>query len=489
MFLRDLLRGLTMKPEPVSALASSHRQAGVWTLDRPLVEFSPGDTLTLRDCVCGIQIFGAPGSGKTSGSLAILAQAMLRDGWGMLILTTKPGEADQWVSWAERNGRGADVLRIKPGGGDCFNFLDYLNRHPDPGAAIATNIGDLLMTLATHAKPKQKNSETSAFFAESATHMVTLAIHLLRAADEPLTLDAISRVINSAPNSPQELEHPDAASKFVSQLITRAYERGSTMTDSLCDYWLRQYPTMNERTRGDVVATLTAVVFRFMEQPFRDLIASERGSTFIPEMVDAGKIMILDCPVIRYQQAGRLFQIAMKHLTQQAILRRPNRDTTRPVAIIADEAQNFATHADYAYQAVCRDFRGCTVYATQTIDNYLEAVGSEASVEALLASLVTKVFHANAGRTNEWAEKLIAGDWHGMTSNTQGQRGDSHQANFSTSYSSAIHPQVLAVEFTRLRSGGTRYGGMVDAILFQPGRQFRQTGKPYLRVGFSQGSI
>lgn len=71
--------------------------------------------------------------------------------------------------------------------------------------------------------------------------------------------------------------------------------------------------------------------------------------------------MILDCPVITYQQAGRLFQIAIKHLTQQAVLRRNSADTTRPVAIMADEAQNFVTHADYAYQAICRDFRGCTV--------------------------------------------------------------------------------------------------------------------------------
>lgn len=62
----------------------------------------------------GVQIFGASGSGKTSGSLAVLVNAMLRDGWGMLVLTTKPGEADQWERWAARATRTHDVVRIRP---------------------------------------------------------------------------------------------------------------------------------------------------------------------------------------------------------------------------------------------------------------------------------------------------------------------------------------------------------------------------------------
>ncbi|MEK6573890.1 MAG: type IV secretion system DNA-binding domain-containing protein [Chloroflexota bacterium] len=316
--------------------------------------------------------------------------------------------------------------------------------------------------------------------------MATQAIHLLRAAGESLTLPAISRVINGAPNHPLELKEEDVEQRVVPQLLRQADERGSPQLDALCDYWLGQFPNMNERTRGDVISTLTTVLFRFSEPPFDDLVASTRGSSYMPEMVDAGRVMILDCPVINYQLAGRLFQIAMKHLVQQAILRRPTVDTTRPVAIIADEAQNFVTHADYAYQAMCRDFRGCTVYATQTLDNYKEAVGSEAAVEALLASLVTKIFHANAGRTNEWAQKLIAGDWRTMHSDSLNQRGGEGKSTMGLTQSESIQPQVLASEFTRLRNGGSRNGGLVDGIVFQPGRLFRQTGKPHLRVTFAQ---
>jgi hypothetical protein len=243
---------------------------------------------------------------------------------------------------------------------------------------------------------------------------------------------------------------------------------------------------MNERTRGDIISTLTSVIFRFTEPPFKDLMASGEGSSFIPEMVTVGRVVILDCPIVTYQQAGRLFQIAFKHLVQQAVLRRPTDDGTRPVAIIADEAQNFATHADYLYQAVCRDFRGCTIYATQTIDNYLDAVGSQAAVDALLSNLCTKIFHANAGRTNDWAEQLIAKDWRGMTSDNVSHGREEQRMSAGSTYSDHIHPQVLAAEFTRLRGGGSRHGGLIDAIVFQPGRRFAQSGQPYLRVTFQQ---
>lgn len=503
MFIRDLLARMLSTPRSArtggAALSTSAAcfQPGTWPLDRPLLQLSPSDALTIGDCVCGIQIFGASGSGKTSGSVSLVARSMLRDGWGALVLTTKPGEADQWAAWAQRTGRENDVIRIAPGGTHRFNFLDYLNRHPDRGTSVASNIADILMTLAAQAKPKTHGNETSEFFTESAAHMATHAIHLLRAGGARLTLSGISAVISSAALAIEDIPKPEFQSGLTCRLLRKAEAaaassqrpaetRRAMRLSELCDYWLRGFPTMSDRTRGDVIATLNSVIFRFTEPPFDELIASESASTFIPELVDLGRILILDCPVVTYQLAGRLFQIAIKHLVQQAVLRRGRSDRTRPVVIFADEAQNFATHADFRYQAICRDFRGSTVYATQSIDNYREAVGSEHAVEALLASLVTKIFHGNAGHTNEWAEKLIAQDWGITTSQGFTQQAEKQTPGFNSSRADHLHPQVLAAEFTRLRGGGARNRGEVDAIVFQPGRIFHHTGKPILRMVFQQ---
>jgi hypothetical protein len=490
MFLRDLIRGLRWPTVEAPAVSPPSRTPGTWPKNHAIAEWGPGELVTVEDCCCGIQVFGATGSGKTSGSLALLAKSMMRDGWGMLVLTTKPAEADQWVKWAKDCGRDRDVVRVQPNGEHHFNLLDYLSRHPAPGASLPTNISDLLMELASHAKPKKQGSDTSEFFLESANKLVLHAIKLLQAAKETLSLRNIGQVIASAPT--HELDLKDAESlkeRYVSKLLLRARETLSAAeAKDLRDYWLHEYTISNERTRGDVIATLSSVIFRFTEPPVRDLVASDQENTYIPEMVDVGRILILDCPVLLYHQAGRLYQIVMKLLVQKAVLRRAAADTTRPVVIFADEAQNFATHADYNYLATCRDFRGATVYATQTIDNYKEAVGSEDAVEALLASLVTKVFHANAGRTNEWAEKLIASDWRSIASESLNQRGQQHEPSFGRSQSEQVHPQVLASRFTRLRTGGARNNGIVEGVVFQAGRLFQRSGTPILEAAFRQGA-
>lgn len=236
MFLRDLFRGVGSKGTRPPVVAVGARPPGQWPLDRPIVELAPGDALTVRDCVSGIQIFGATGSGKTSGSISLLAQAMLRDGWGMLVTTTRTGEADQWVRWAASNGRAGDVLRIKADGQHHFNFLNYLNHHPVPGVSVASNIGDMVMTLAKHARPQEKASETSQFFAEAASRMVTQAIHLLRGAGEPLTLRWIGEVIRSAPNHPLELEAEHFTDSLLPTLLRTAHENGAENVDDMCGY-------------------------------------------------------------------------------------------------------------------------------------------------------------------------------------------------------------------------------------------------------------
>ncbi len=71
-----------------------------WDLDRPLFYLSPQDPWTIRDACEGVQIFGAIGSGKTSGSGAAIAKAFLQAGFGGLVLCAKPEERLLWERYA-----------------------------------------------------------------------------------------------------------------------------------------------------------------------------------------------------------------------------------------------------------------------------------------------------------------------------------------------------------------------------------------------------
>jgi hypothetical protein len=70
--------------------------ACAWELSRPLLGWSKSDVWTIREAVEGTLILGATGSGKSSGSGAAIAKAMLAAGFGGLILTAKKDEVTQW---------------------------------------------------------------------------------------------------------------------------------------------------------------------------------------------------------------------------------------------------------------------------------------------------------------------------------------------------------------------------------------------------------
>jgi len=70
-----------------------------YSLQNITCAFSDSDPFTIGDSVQGIQIFGAIGSGKTSGSGQFLAESFLRSGYGGLILTVKNDEKDLWIKY------------------------------------------------------------------------------------------------------------------------------------------------------------------------------------------------------------------------------------------------------------------------------------------------------------------------------------------------------------------------------------------------------
>ena len=64
--------------------------------DKPLLQLTSKDNFTVRDSFNGVHVYGAIGSGKTSGSGRALAGAYLRAGYGGIVLCAKPEECELW---------------------------------------------------------------------------------------------------------------------------------------------------------------------------------------------------------------------------------------------------------------------------------------------------------------------------------------------------------------------------------------------------------
>ena len=465
-----------------------------FSLDTPLLYLSDTDVFTVRDACEGVQVFGATGSGKTSGSGAALARAFLRAGFGGLVCCAKPEERRMWQKYAEATGRAGDLAIIAPGqqrerSPYRFNFLDYELRRAGPGGGLTENVVNLLTQVVEIVQGKQGPDSEGGFWRNGRDELLRNAVDLLSLAGEPLTLDNLCKLVLDAPSSLTQARDPyyfNAA--YTYQLLTQAERRASSPREKndftrAGDYWLRSYPSMPEKTRGGIVATFRGVADVLLHGLAWELLATD--TNIVPEVTyRRGAIIVLDLSIQEYRETGRVVQAIWKTLFQQAMLRRDPEEHPRPVFLWADEAQHFVTSFDYEYQATARSARAATVYLTQSLSNYRARLGQGGhdQADALLGLFQTKIMHANADyTTNKYASDLIGQVW-STRDNWSGQ------ARSGTSYgqSESVESKILPAVFTVLRKGGTANRGKVDAVIFQGGRVWDATNDTYLPVTFVQ---
>ena len=458
------------------------------------------DIWTIADACEGVQVFGATGSGKTSGSGKTLAHAFLNHGFGFLVLCAKTDERETFEAYAKACGREKDVIVFSADSEHRFNFLDYEYTRPD---SQTEDVAQLLAKATEFAEGGQQKSNADPFFARSELRMTRNAIDFSGLATGSISLSDISRTISSAAQHPEEVDNPDW------QETSFLYDRGLKMSDSRfqalnsiqqrdydlsVDYWLNDFPNTDNRTRSSIVAGFMAMADGLQRGIMHELFCT--GTSFTPEQAFEGKIIIADLSIKKHGPVGIVGQGILKYLMQRAIERRDIKENPRPVCIWADESQYFVNSYDSIFQSTARSKRGVTVYLTQNISNYYASIGGNNpvfSASALLGNFQTLIFHANRDeKTNLWASENISRGFKAM-SNVSSQQGSQQQAqgqgqNTSTgaSISQQRHYYVEPSSFLWLRNGGKRNDYIVDAVLVKTSRIFSDTGLHFRPVCFSQ---
>lgn len=468
--------------------------------DTELLRFTPSDLWRVRDAVEGLQVFGATGSGKTSGSGSTVARAFLRPrehfgGFGGLVLTAKADELDAWRGHLEATGRTSDLVVLQPDHGQRFNFLRYeFNRPRDQGGQLTLNVVAILLAALTSgtASVSKEDPYWEEALRELLTHAVDLAV--LATCDErgyaPLDLDQLFRIVRSAPQTPEEAasrswrsssdcaRHLVAAERRRGKLdeLGREFSRGrQTDLDETMRYWLQDFPRLSDRTRSIVVSSFTAKVSGLLRSPMRQLFCSEASEDgdfdcgtpdVLPDRTFEGKVIVVALPVKLFGEVGRVAQVLYKSVWQKAVERRQLVGDWRPVFLWADEAQFFVSKDDTLYQSTARSQLAATVYLTQNRPSYGQGLSGQGP-DVLLGNLQTKIFHANGDPdTNEWASRLF-GDVYVPDDPPQGEQVV-HVARRSTK----SVPVVEARAFTLLRKGDT--SPLIDAYVFQGGRHWKR---------------
>lgn len=464
-------------------------------LETPLCYFSDDakDVFTIRHAVEGVQIFGASGSGKSTGSGRHLALALLRSGAGGLVLTVKPDEPAMWKEYCAAAGRLNDLVIFSPSQPWRFNPLEYQYRCAGSGQTTE-NIVHLFASLA-EVLDRAAGASTPDYWTRAQNQLVRNAVDLAAVARGVPNLDLIYSIIATAPQSPEEAR---ADSWQRTSLCYRCLAEGDRRPKNpiqqadwpqVVRFWLREFPTLSSRTRSCIVSTFSTIAETFLRGELRRLFSTTTNIT--PEVTFQGKILLLALPIKQFGELGRLAQVLWKHLWQKAAEARDIRSNPRHVFLWADESQHFIAKSDPLFLTTSRSAKVITVLLTQNAPNYLTVL-SRSEVDSLLANLATKIWHRNSCTiTNQMAADTIARSrqFHWSTGmSMSGEGGGSPRVSHNVGGSDALEWELLPGEFQFLRSGGPGSNFEVDAILYQAGRIWAGSKRNHLRVAFNQRS-
>lgn len=498
-------------------------------LNAPLLQLSRWDVWRVRDALeGGVQVFGSTGSGKTSGSGQALATAFLRAGWGGLVLCAKDDEAARWQHYCKAAGRARSFIRFDGSGARRFNFLDYeMARQPD-GASLTVNLVKLLLTVLDGAEGKVGDgSGDDAFWRASSSELLSHALDALWAAYGRITLAELVELIQSRPMRPEQVTQAEFRETFWARTMHKArtapvHSLPDTQFRMIFNYFVHVLAQPDQRTSGNIVATLSARLHPFMKGKLHELFCTTTNT--VPELTDEGAVLVIDLPVKEYGEAGVLAAQIWKYLWQRACGRRKVTRRTRPVFVWADECQFFLSPHDAEFVSTSRSQLACSVYLTQNLPTYyarIQARNPQDVADSLIGNFGTKIFHAQSDpRTNQWAADLIGKVTHwrqsegenvhdgrswgrnsgenwgsggssssrdySSSSNSGGSRGTNFGGSIGSGQNWSVQEQIdYAIQpayFTSLRKSG----GVVDAVLFQGGRPFRHSGANWLPVSFRQ---
>jgi hypothetical protein len=470
------------------------------SLSTPLLALSARDAYTLGDAFEGTLITGSPGSGKSSCSGKALAYAFLKTPMmGGLVLTAKAEETRNWIAYAEDCGRADDLVIFNAQSGHVFDPLWYEWNRPGRGAGDLETIIDLFSTLLAIGKTNVGVS-SERFWELAAEQLMRNVLVLLSLSGEPISIANMHRVVMSLPTRPGECEEEGwQAESYCARLIHSIQERKDSLTpeqwgdlDMATNYAFKRWPSLDDRPRSSIEMTWAGMADKFLFNPLNRIFCSGK-CTFVPELTThAGKIVIVDFPLLEYgHETGRLINCLIKLIFQRSWLRRDLSQSPHPVFLWQDEFQYFVTKRDNAFQQTCRSARAAVVCLTQNILNLSEELGEQqpgSKTKAFLGNLMLKIFHQqNEPDTNQYAAELIGKQYRYLDSFNADAHGGS-----SVGAAQQLVYNVEPIAFSELTKPDA-VSPLSTAIVYQGGKTFNATvtkesprGSNHLPVAFSR---
>lgn len=514
-------------------------------LNAPLLRLGQDEFFYVYEAFQGVHGCGGIGSGKTSGSGAMIAGAYLRANWGGVVTAAQFAEIGNWENLSAQHGRSRSLVLFDENEG--FNFLSYeMSRQGVEGVGT---VSECLMKVieaarrATGAGGHQGGGEQQ-FWEDSTRMCLRYSVLPLYVANGTVSVSDIIRFVSSAPMRREDVTSQAwQAGSFMYEVMDRAARRPrvkvsrETMLGAI-EFWSERWVNTPEKTTGNIVMTVAAVLDRFQHGRLNKAFCGK--TTIVPEMSLLGCVIVLAMPTLTWFEDGVIAQTLFKYMWQRAVLGRnalAPMYRERPVFLFSDESQETVSSFDGEFLSTCRQSLCAVTFMTQSLPAYYQKIGGSNprdDAHALVGKFQTHVYHSNAcPETNEYAAKMIgrvitrqnsysdasstsynagmsagesensgsnsswgysaggasssSGSQSGSGNNWGSNRGRGSSQSLTRGYSEHMEYAIEPGDFARtLLTGGKQNGGIVTAIWFKSGRIFKATGSNHMRVRFKQ---
>src|SRR5665213_247054 len=291
--------------------AASNRDSDPWALHKTLISVGPDD-ITIGRAVEGTLIFGATGSGKTSGSGQLLARSYLDAGFSGLVLCAKSEERRIWEKYCAECSRLDDLVIFGPGQPWRFNALDYELHREGAGAGLTENIVNLLsaiLELAERNSSQGGGKEDEGYWKRALKQLLRNLVDLLVMAKGSVSVPELYRLVVSAPTSLDQVRSEEWRKRsFCFQCLIEGERREKSPREEhdfgiVADYFMLEFPGLSDKTRSIVVSTCTSMVDVLNRGILRELFCGETNIT--PKDIEDGKIIVVDLPVKEFGDVGQ----------------------------------------------------------------------------------------------------------------------------------------------------------------------------------------
>jgi len=428
---------------------------------------------TLAQACEGVFATGATGSGKTSGTGTHIPLAMLKAGFGGLVLCAKADEPERFMALAKLCGREDDVVMFGPDTRERFNFLNA------ELSGVGGGVESVIDCLDQISQAISGDGQQGDIWERAARQLLRNILDLIRITGRQIEIAEIYKCAVDP--------------IFQDDLLRSAIPRNQRDTrdlETVKAYLQQEFRNMGDKTKASVIMQLTSCLDPFLRGSMRELFCST--TTISPEACRQGKIIIVNLPVKTHKKLGQAAAVAWKFAFQRSIesffgrVGQTSTDSaTRPVFLFCDECQHFTTAYDAIFQTTARSSKVSTIYLTQNIPN-LWLVGGRKAKEgtaSLLGNLQTKIMHQNScPETYRWFTEVLGNELQersGRSASFHGEGG----GGANTSISRDV--QLDSRDFQVLAKGGKPFRFCTTAILQQGGRTFKR-GKLWTQIALPQ---